>query len=68
MIVLMGTRNPGKIEGARQAFERYFDDVEVEGIAVASDVGDQPVNEEINIRFLRSGLYFNLIIIFRKAK
>lgn len=43
----MGTRNPGKIEGARQAFEKYFDNVEIEGIPVNSDVGNQPVNEEI---------------------
>lgn len=43
----MGTKNPGKIEGARQAFEKYFDDVEIEGIPVDSNVGDQPVNEEI---------------------
>lgn len=47
MKVLIGTKNPGKIEGARQAFEKYFDNVEVEGIPVSSDVGDQPVNEEI---------------------
>lgn len=47
MKVLMGTRNPGKILGARQAFEKYFDNVEIEGIPVNSDVGDQPVNEEI---------------------
>lgn len=47
MKVLMGTKNPGKIEGARQAFEKYFDNVEVEGVSVSSDVGDQPVNEEI---------------------
>lgn len=47
MKVLMGTKNPGKIEGARQAFEKYFDNVEIEGIPVNSDVGDQPVNEEI---------------------
>lgn len=47
MKILMGTRNPGKIEGARQAFEKYFDNVEIEGIPVNSDVGDQPVNEEI---------------------
>lgn len=42
----MGTKNPGKIEGAKQAFEKYFDNVEIEGIPVNSDVGDQPVNEE----------------------
>ena len=47
MKILMGTKNPGKIEGARQAFEKYFDNVEIEGIPVNSDVGDQPVNEEI---------------------
>lgn len=47
MKILMGTKNPGKIEGARQAFEKYFDDVEIEGIPVDSNVGDQPVNEEI---------------------
>lgn len=43
----MGTKNPGKIEGAKQAFEKYFNNVEIEGIAVSSDVGNQPVNEEI---------------------
>lgn len=47
MKILMGTKNPGKIEGAKQAFERYFDDVEVLGIPVSSDVSDQPFNEEI---------------------
>ena len=47
MKVLIGTKNPGKIEGARQAFEKYFDNVEVEGIPVNSDVGNQPVDKEI---------------------
>lgn len=47
MKILMGTKNPGKIEGAKQAFEKYFENVEVEGISVSSEVGDQPVNEEI---------------------
>ena len=47
MKILMGTKNPGKIEGARQAFEKYFDKVEIEGIPVSSNVGDQPINEEI---------------------
>ncbi len=47
MKILMGTKNPGKIEGARQAFEKYFDKIEIEGIPVSSEVGDQPVNEEI---------------------
>lgn len=47
MKILIGTKNLGKIEGAKQAFERYFDNVEIEGIPVNSDVGDQPINEEI---------------------
>ena len=47
MKILMGTKNPGKIEGAKQAFEKYFDNVEIEGIPVSSDVGNQPLNEDI---------------------
>ena len=47
MKILIGTKNPGKIEGARQAFEKYFENVEIEGIAVDSEVGNQPINEEI---------------------
>ena len=47
MKILMGTKNPGKIEGARQAFEKYFVDIEIEGIPVESEVSNQPVNEEI---------------------
>ena len=43
----MGTKNPGKIEGAKQAFEKYFDNVEIQGISVPSEVSDQPFNEEI---------------------
>ena len=47
MKILMGTQNPGKIEGARQAFVKYFEEVEIEGIAVNSEVGNQPTNDEI---------------------
>ena len=47
MKILMGTKNPGKIEGAKQAFEKYFENVEIEGINVESEVGSQPVNEQI---------------------
>lgn len=47
MKILMGTKNPGKIEGAKEAFEKYFDNVEIEGVSVDSEVSDQPVNEEI---------------------
>lgn len=47
MKILMGTKNPGKIEGARQAFLNYFEDVEIQGIEVDSEVGNQPFNSEI---------------------
>lgn len=47
MKILIATRNPGKIEGAKQAFEKYFNNVEIEGIPVSSDVSNQPLNEEI---------------------
>lgn len=47
MKILMGTKNPGKIEGAKQAFEKYFENIEINGVGVDSDVGNQPVNEEI---------------------
>jgi len=47
MKILIGTKNPGKIEGAKEALKNYFNDFEIEGIAVSSDVGEQPLNEEI---------------------
>lgn len=47
MKVLIGTKNPGKIEGATEAFKNYFEEFEIEGISVSSDVGDEPVNNEI---------------------
>ena len=47
MKILIGTKNPGKIQGAKEAFEKYFDNVEIEGISVDSEVGNQPFNKEI---------------------
>ena len=47
MKILIGTKNKGKIEGAKRAFEKYFEDVTIEGISVESEVADQPVNDEI---------------------
>lgn len=47
MKILIGTKNPGKIEGARQAFAKYFKEFEIEGVAVDSEVGAQPFNKEI---------------------
>lgn len=47
MKVLIATKNQGKIEGARRALLNYFEDIKMEGIPVESEVGEQPVNEEI---------------------
>lgn len=47
MKILIGTKNPGKMQGAKEAFEKYFEDVEIEGILVNSDVNVQPLNKEI---------------------
>ena len=47
MKVLIGTKNKGKIEGAKRAFSRYFDNVEVVSIPVKSGVPEQPVGKDI---------------------
>ena len=46
MKVLIATQNKGKVEGAKRAFEKYFENVEVVGISAESNVPEQPVNEE----------------------
>ena len=47
MKVLIGTKNPGKIQGAKEALEKYYENIDIEGIPVSSDVSEQPLNEEI---------------------
>lgn len=47
MKVLVATKNQGKIEGAKRALENYFNNIEIIGIPVESDVSEQPVNDEI---------------------
>lgn len=47
MKVLVASKNKGKIEGVTRAFSKYFDDVDVEGFSVSSDVSEQPVNLDI---------------------
>lgn len=46
MKVLIGTKNPGKVEGAKRALEKYFQDFELIGVKVASNVNEQPVGIE----------------------
>ena len=47
MKVLIATKNPGKIEGAKRALSKFYEDFEIEGINVPSNVSEQPVNEDI---------------------
>lgn len=44
MKVLIGTKNPGKIKGATLALEKYYKNIEIVGVAVPSDVSEQPLN------------------------
>ena len=46
MKVLIGTKNPGKIEGAKRALENYFKNVEIVGVKVDSNVSEQPIGLE----------------------
>lgn len=47
MKILIGTNNQGKVEGAKQAFEKFYKEVEITAVPVKSDVADEPVNDEI---------------------
>lgn len=50
MEVLIASKNPGKIEGAKLALAGYsdvFSEVSVTGISVPSEVPEEPVNEQI---------------------
>ena len=46
MKVLVGSKNPVKIQSVRESFLTFFQHVEVEGILVDSDVAEQPINHE----------------------
>lgn len=46
MKVLVGSTNPVKIDAALEAFSKFFDGVEVEGVPVQSGVPDQPYGDE----------------------
>ena len=49
MKVLIATKNQGKIEGAKRALLNYYNDIEIQGIPVDSNVEEQPVDNEIYI-------------------
>ena len=47
MKAIIASKNQGKIEGARKALENFFDNIEIEGIGASSEVGEQPVNDNV---------------------
>jgi len=49
MKIFVGSENPVKIEAVKEAFTKYFGEVEVIGIGVESHVPAQPVNDETYI-------------------
>ena len=46
MKILVGSKNPVKINSVKEAFANYFDDLEVDGVDVDSGVSIQPVDDE----------------------
>lgn len=46
MKILVGSKNPVKLEAVKESFEKYFNDIEVLGFDVDSNVPAQPVNDE----------------------
>ncbi len=46
MKILLGSKNPVKIEAAKEAFEKYYRDVNVIAFDVDSKVGSQPFGED----------------------
>jgi len=43
MKILVGSKNPTKLDAVKESFAMYYnDDLEVTGISVDSDISDQP--------------------------
>ncbi|MFC1802738.1 inosine/xanthosine triphosphatase [Thermoproteota archaeon] len=46
MLVILGSTNPVKVNATKQAFDTYFDDVEVKGIKIPSGIKPFPTSDE----------------------
>jgi inosine/xanthosine triphosphatase len=46
MLVVLGSNSPVKINATKQAFDAYFDDVEVKGIQVPTGIKPFPTSDE----------------------
>lgn len=47
MKILIATENSVKVEACKEAFENYFEDVDIEVVHASSEVPEMPKNEEI---------------------
>ncbi len=47
MKILVGSKNPVKINGAAIAFSRFFENIKVEGIDAPSRVSSEPIGKEL---------------------
>ncbi|MCB0751027.1 MAG: inosine/xanthosine triphosphatase, partial [Ignavibacteriae bacterium] len=46
MKILVGSKNPVKINAVKETFALYYESIEVIGISVKSNVPEQPINDE----------------------
>ncbi|MBN1300147.1 MAG: inosine/xanthosine triphosphatase [Melioribacteraceae bacterium] len=46
MKIIVGSENPVKLAAVKEAFQNYYNDVEVIGLKIPSGVPDQPINDE----------------------
>ncbi len=46
MKIVVGSKNPVKVEAVEEAFKKYWSDSEVVGVEVESGVASQPMNEQ----------------------
>ena len=49
MKILVGSKNPVKLDAVKETFLMYFDSVDIIGISVNSNVPDQPINNDTYI-------------------
>ncbi len=49
MRLMIATENAAKIESAKRAFSDYFENIEIIGVKIDSEVNEQPVNEETKL-------------------
>ena len=64
MKVLIATKNQGKIEGAKKALLNYFDNVEIVGIPVESNVATSFISISLIILFNSKHLWIPTLSVY----